>query len=268
MKTFIIDDDELFTSSLSKSLGSKNMGDVYSFHSLSAALNKLDLAPEVIILDHFLQGTFGMDLIPIIRENLPRTKIIYISGQTDVSVLAQARRIGANKYVKKDKDLVENIIKEINKKEVPSRSNSEGVLFKLKSLVRKQRKAKLFIVDDDELYSVFLRYKLSKSRDFEIEIYKDGSSVIADTDKMPELLILDYKLLKMTGEVVLQEFKKKSPQTRVIILSSQEDIDIALNLFDQGIDDYVVKNKSWEENLLYAIDKFSHHRITAKVNYV
>jgi two-component system nitrate/nitrite response regulator NarL len=106
MKTFIIDDDELFTKSLGNTLRKRNMGDVYEFLSLSTALNKLDLAPEIIILDHFLQGTLGTDLIPIIKENLPNTKIIYISGQKNVDVLAAALRIGASQYIKKDHELV------------------------------------------------------------------------------------------------------------------------------------------------------------------
>jgi DNA-binding response OmpR family regulator len=123
-------------------------------------------------------------------------------------------------------------------------------------------------VDDDELYSVFLRYKLSKSHDFDFVIYKDGPSAMADVYKAPELLILDYKLVKMTAEVVLNEFKKKSPETRVIILSSQEDIDVALNLFELGIDDYVVKDKHWEENLLFSIDKYSQRGKNNKLSYV
>lgn len=268
MKIFIIDDDDLFTKSLGNTLRSKNVGDVYEFSSLSAALNKLDLAPEVIILDHFLRGTLGTDLIPIILERLPNAKIIYISGQKNVEVLATARLIGATLYLKKDVSLVDKIISEINRKTVVSQSNSEGVLFKLKSLVKKPPKTKLFIVDDDELYSIFLRYKLSKSHDFEIIMYNDGPAALANINKLPDLLILDYKLVKMKSEFVLNEFKKKSPQTRVIILSSQENIDVALNLFDLGIDDYVVKNKHWEENLLYSIDKFSTRDKNKKLNYV
>ncbi|NOQ70657.1 MAG: response regulator [Crocinitomix sp.] len=266
MKIFIIDDDELFTESLSKQLGNKNMGDIHVFHSLSSAIRKMGLAPEVIILDHFLRGTLGTDLIPIIKENHPKTKIIYISGQTDVNVLATARRIGATNYIKKDKDLLQNIVNEINKKVVSNQSNADSVFFKLKSFVKKPRKRSLFIVDDDELYSVFLRYKLSKTEDFDIAMYKDGQSVIEDVDQAPDILILDYKLVKMTAEVVLKEFKLRSPETHVIILSSQENIDVALNLFELGIADYVVKNKSWEENLLEAIDKFPHQRTRARAN--
>ncbi|MFT5820499.1 MAG: DNA-binding NtrC family response regulator [Crocinitomix sp.] len=268
MKTFIIDDDELFTQSLSKYLEGKSPGATYQFHKLSAALGKLDLAPEVIILDHLLQGTFGIDLIPIIKEKLPRTKIIYVSAQTDVNVLATARMIGATHYIKKDKYLFENIVNEINKKTVHNQSKADNVFYKLKSLVKKPRKKTLFIVDDDELYSVFLRYKLSKSQDFDIFMYKDGQSVIEDISKAPDVLILDYKLVKMTAEVVLKEFKKRSPRTQVIILSSQENIDVALNLFEMGIEDYVVKNKDWEGNLLYAIDKFTQHRTKANLKYV
>ena len=269
MKIFIIDDDELFTKNLSHKLKVPNVRETYVFSSLSEALGKLDLAPEIIILDHFLQGTLGMELIPILKRSLPDSKIIYISGQKNVSVLANALRIGATQYIKKDENFIENITKEVNtnnKKVTEGQSNSKGLLLKLKSLVTKQDKTKLFIVDDDELYSVFLRYKLSQSHIFDIVMYNDGAAIIEDVHKKPELLILDYKLLKMTAEVVLEEFKKKSPKTRVIILSAQEDIDIALNLFELGIDDYVVKDKYWQENLVYSIDKYINNRKKSAVS--
>ena len=266
MKIFIIDDDELFTENLSSQLRDKNLDDIHTFHSLSSAIGKMHLEPEIIILDHFLHGTLGTDLIPIIKENHPKTKIIYISSQKKVNVLATARLIGATSYIKKDKDLLQNIVNEIHKKEDLNQLNSDSVFFKLKSLLKKPRKRTLFIVDDDELYSVFLRYKLSKTEDFEINMYKDGRSVMKDVEMAPDILILDYKLEEMTAETVLNEFKKNSPKTHVVILSSQENIDIALNLFELGIADYVVKNKNWEQNLLQAIDKFPQQRTKASVN--
>ena len=266
MKIFIIDDDTLFTESLNNQLRNRSMGDIYAFHSLSEALGNMDLAPEIIILDHLLNGTLGTDLIPIIKDNLPNTKILYISGQSDVSVLATARRIGATTYFRKDKNLFENIVTEINKKEVFNQSNADSVFFKFKSFIKKSRKTKLFIVDDDELYSVFLRYKLSKSKNFDIVMYKDGKSVIEDIDKAPEILILDYKLVKMTAEVVLQAFKERSPETYVIILSSQEDIDVALALFELGIGDYVVKNKNWEKIYFKQLVNFRNTALSPNSN--
>ncbi len=56
-----------------------------------------------------------------------------------------------------------------------------------------------------------------------------------------ELAILDIKLKKMTGVEVLEEIKKISPQTRVIMLTGYPTLETARESLKLGADEYCVK---------------------------
>ena len=47
----------------------------------------------------------------------------------------------------------------------------------------------------------------------------------------------------MNGDEILKRIKLNYPNLQVIILSGQEDVDIASNIIRQGATDYVVKDK-------------------------
>lgn len=256
-RIFLIDDDQLFNLSFIKQMEKRNTYKMYSYDSLADAIDHVDLEPEVIILDHNLRGSKGVEIIPYFRERLPKCEIIYISGQLNIETLAKARQVGASHYFKKDETLVENVYESIENRQHVKFNTTSSILNKLKSFKLKKRKTSIFIVDDDELYSVFLKYKLSKKGNFDIAIYLDANKILDETAKKPNILVLDYNLVKMTGETIINKFKQKSPSTKIIMLSSQTNLEVALRLFKLGIDDYVVKNKNWEENLIYAIQKHS-----------
>ena len=59
----------------------------------------------------------------------------------------------------------------------------------------------------------------------------------------------------LTGKEVLLLFKKQSPKTRIIVLSCQKNVEVAANLFELGIDDYIVKDEYWKERLLSAMEQ-------------
>ncbi len=78
-----------------------------------------------------------------------------------------------------------------------------------------------------------------------------GHSVIAFTDEEKaldsllsetiDLAILDMKLKKMTGIEVLEELKKRSPSTKVIMLTGYPTIETARESVKLGAQEYCVK---------------------------
>lgn len=259
MRIFLIDDDQLFNLNFNRQLTKEDQYEIHSFDSLADAIDEIDLKPDIIVLDHHLRGTKGLEIIPYFRERLPNTEIIYISGQSSIEVLAKAHQIGASHYLKKDEQLIENIVKLIKEKtgHQKNRSSSFSFIKQIKKIKSTIKKKSIFIVDDDELYSVFLKYKLSRKGNYNISIFLDEQELLKETSKEPDILVLDYHLIKIPAEVIIDTIKKESPTTKIIMLSSQTNIDVALDLFEIGIDDYVVKNKNWEDNLLYCLQKHS-----------
>jgi two-component system OmpR family response regulator len=107
----------------------------------------------------------------------------------------------------------------------------------------------IYLVDDDELYLKTAVHNLSQNKGLTIKTFMNGESLIKALNKKPDIVILDYfldseKPEAMSGIKVLQEIKQIAPDVEVLMLSGQEDIDVAVNSVKYGAVDYIVKNKS------------------------
>ena len=127
--------------------------------------------------------------------------------------------------------------------------------------MKNQNNMDVFIIEDDQLQSEMLADHMSKYKIFKFHKYDSGESCLRDLDKKPDIVILDYYLDKydkdaMDGIDVLKEIKQKNPETEVIILSAQEQIEVAVNTMKHGAFDYVVKGEAAFhrlENSLYNV---------------
>jgi two-component system response regulator AtoC len=109
-------------------------------------------------------------------------------------------------------------------------------------------KSKIFIVEDDLMYSKILKHKLSMDPDFDIEVFNDGKSLLKSLHLNPSVITLDYSLPDVLGLDILKKIKSDYPKINVIVISAQEDVSIAVNLLKHGAYDYIIKDSQ-------AIDK-------------
>ncbi|MBA3972338.1 MAG: response regulator [Bacteroidetes bacterium] len=108
----------------------------------------------------------------------------------------------------------------------------------------------LFIVDDNKLLVTDLKHYLQTrfGAGINISTFSDGESCLKMVDKNTNIVILDYFLDGKNGLEVLKEIKTINPNTEVIMLSSNEDIVLAIESFRQGAKDYVIKGYgSWKK---------------------
>lgn len=101
----------------------------------------------------------------------------------------------------------------------------------------------VFVVEDNEMYSMMLDYKLRKLINYESKKYANGEDCIKDLHLNPDLIILDYVLPNMNGLDVLREIRKVNKNVPVVILSSQQDVNVAITLFKAGVYDYLTKDE-------------------------
>ncbi|MDZ4682983.1 MAG: response regulator [Saprospiraceae bacterium] len=109
-------------------------------------------------------------------------------------------------------------------------------------------KIKIFLVDDDAVYLKFLELEFIRQGEFTVETYATGELCIARLPQNPDIIILDYFLNSvdkraMNGIDTLDKIKAFNPAIPVIILSCQENIDIATNCIKHMAYDYVLKNE-------------------------
>ncbi len=112
-----------------------------------------------------------------------------------------------------------------------------------------ESKIRLFLVDDDELFLKSLQVKFLNEADFEIETFVSGEECIKNLGNKPDLIILDYHLdgidkTAMNGIEVLDKILELEPGIPVIMLSSQDKIEVAIDCMHHRAFDYVVKSET------------------------
>ncbi|MBK5203091.1 MAG: response regulator [Prolixibacteraceae bacterium] len=110
-------------------------------------------------------------------------------------------------------------------------------------------KIKLFLVDDDALFLKSLEIDFMQHADFEIETFATGELCMKNLDQNPDVIILDYRLDSieknaMNGLETLDKIKAINPAIPVVMLSSQDKIDVAINCMHHKAFDYVVKSET------------------------
>ena len=108
---------------------------------------------------------------------------------------------------------------------------------------------KLFLVDDDVVFLKSLEMEFNESGNFEIETYVSGELCIDNLSNRPDLIILDYLLDgtdkdAMHGIATLDKIKAYDAHIPVVMLSSQDKIEVAVNCMHHKAFDYVVKSET------------------------
>lgn len=111
----------------------------------------------------------------------------------------------------------------------------------------------IFIVEDDVVYSKVLAHFLSLNPDFRIKKFDSAKEFLKSVHEKPDIVTLDYTLPDATGDKILAQIKEISPDTKVIVISGQGDIKIAVDLFRKGAHDYIVKDDDTQQRLWMAI---------------
>lgn len=113
----------------------------------------------------------------------------------------------------------------------------------------KEKKIKLFLVDDEVLFLKLLEVEFLDNGDFSIETFVSGEDCISKLSSKPDIIILDYKLNgttldAMNGIETLDKILAFDPTIPVIILSAQDSIEVAVNCMHHHAIDYVVKSET------------------------
>lgn len=99
----------------------------------------------------------------------------------------------------------------------------------------------IFIVDDDKLFAEVLKRKLVIKGYKQVFTFNCGVDFLNEVSTKPDLIFLDYDLGDLNGIEVLLKVKKRSPNTEVIMVSSQEKQKIILEAKKLGVIKYICK---------------------------
>jgi two-component system OmpR family response regulator len=110
----------------------------------------------------------------------------------------------------------------------------------------------VFLVDDDKMFLTSLKNNLNQQFGTTLKVseYGTGEECMEDMKEFPDIIILDYYLNDSThpnainGIKVLQEIKSVSKDSIVIMLSSQDKLQVAVDSIKNGAYEYIAKSES------------------------
>lgn len=139
--------------------------------------------------------------------------------------------------------------------------------------MKNDTKVKIFLVDDDALFLKFLEIEFLENADFLIETYPTGELCIANLSNNPDVVILDYQLdgivvNAMNGLETLDKVKEFNAEIPVVMLSSQDRIEVAINCMHHKAFDYVVKSETAFVRLQKIITSiFKYQKMQKELNW-
>jgi two-component system response regulator NreC len=113
------------------------------------------------------------------------------------------------------------------------------------------RKYRIVIAEDHTILREGLRSLLSSNPDFEIVgEAEDGRAAIGCVEKLrPNLILTDLSMPKMNGMDAIREIKRKSPETKVLVLTVHKTEEYVLTTLQAGADGYLLKDSTHSELL-------------------
>ena len=115
--------------------------------------------------------------------------------------------------------------------------------------MKAENKIKIFLVDDDAVFLKLLEFEFLEHADFSIQTFPTGERCLEFLKYNPDVIILDYHLdgvdkNAMNGIETLDKIKAFNTDIPVVMLSSQDEIDVAISCMHHRAYDYVVKSQT------------------------
>lgn len=133
----------------------------------------------------------------------------------------------------------------------------------------KEEKVKVFLVDDDAVFLKLLSIEFLEHDSFTVETFATGELCMQNLSHNPDVIVLDYHLdgidkTAMNGMQTLDKIKTFNPGIPVVMLSSQDKIDVAINCMHHNAFDYVVKSETAFLRLQNIITKIFQYKKVEK----
>lgn len=119
----------------------------------------------------------------------------------------------------------------------------------------------ILVVDDDEITCNLLEEVLSKEG-YGVDKALSGREAIDKGDGGPyDVVLTDIRMLEVDGMEVLKSYRKKSPETAIIMMTAFGSIETAIQAIKEGAYDYVSKPFKLDEIRLTIRHALEHKRL-------
>jgi DNA-binding NarL/FixJ family response regulator len=150
-----------------------------------------------------------------------------------------------------------------------------GLNSKLEQAISDNSFVRILVVDDFAPWRRFLIAKLRENPNLRIVgVVSDGLEAVLKAEELhPDLILLDIGLPKMNGIEAARRIRKIAPNSKILFLSQELDLDVARAALSEGGHGYVVKSDA-DNELFAAIEevmqgkKFVSSRLPSDAGHV
>ena len=101
---------------------------------------------------------------------------------------------------------------------------------------------KIFLIDDDPMYCSIIKGSLEQNDHYDVTVFNSGEEFIQNIHLNPDIVIIDHNLPGMSGIEILKRVKEFNDETGTVILSGQDKVEVVVEAYNSGADNYIIKN--------------------------
>ncbi|MCH2045876.1 MAG: sigma-54 dependent transcriptional regulator [Saprospiraceae bacterium] len=182
-KIFVVEDDPTYQRMIRYTIELNPDHEVYAFSNAKDCLDNMYLKPTIVSLDYSLPDMNGEEVLKQIKKINPRTHVIILSGQKDVSTAINLLKKGASDYITKGDETQEHLLNSVN---LLKENNSllEEVVSLRNELTERYQFGKTLIGTSDSMKQVFNLLEKAIENEITISITGEtgtGKEVVAKT---------------------------------------------------------------------------------------
>ncbi len=108
---------------------------------------------------------------------------------------------------------------------------------------------RIFIVDDDQFLGSLIRKAIEKLDNVDVTHFLSPDECLNNLHLNPDIVSIDYLMPGMNGLELMEKIKNYNDNIQCVIVSGQEKLDVVVETYKKGAEDYIIKNENAIINL-------------------
>ena len=120
---------------------------------------------------------------------------------------------------------------------------------------------KVFLVDDDPFCLQLMEHAIRGLGFSDVQSFDNGAACLDALIEEPDIIFLDQMMGSVSGTDALKAVKRFNPDIYVVLVSGQQQVQVAVDSLKYGAFDYVVKDEQLPEHLAKVLAKIEQVQV-------